>query len=70
LQRENIGLIALPLRGTGAPINKKTGIRRLVLIYLIIKTLKVKKPWLAKLKIFVTFKNIKILNFYNFFLFG
>ena len=54
------------LYGTETFINKKAKARRLVLIYLITKTLKVKKPWLAKLKIPIIFKNIKILNFYNF----
>ena len=51
----------------GAFINKKAEIKRPVLTYLITKTLKVKKPWPAKLKIPITLKNIKILNFYNFF---
>jgi len=44
LQQENIGPAALPLRGTGAPINKKAEAKRLVLTYLIIKTPKIKKP--------------------------
>ena len=55
------------LRGTGAFINKKAGIRRPVLTYLIIKIPGVKKPWPIGLKVFVTPKNIKILSFYNFF---
>ena len=67
MQRESIGFIALPLYEIGAFINKKAEARRLVLIYLIIKTLKVKKPWLARPKAPVISKNIKILSFYNFF---
>jgi len=67
LQQENISPIALPLRGIKAFINKKTETRRPVLIYLITKMLKVKKTRLIGLKASVTFKNIKILSFYNFF---
>ena len=67
LQQESIGPIALPLCGTGAFINKKAEIRRLILTYLITKIPGVKKLWLARPKISVTSKNIKILNFYNFF---
>jgi len=66
LQQENISLIALLLRGTGAFINKKAEAKRPVLIYLITKTLGVKKPRLIGPKAPVTLKNIKILSFYNF----
>ena len=64
LQQKSIGLAALLLRETEALINKKAETRRPVLI---IKTPKVKKPRLIGPKIPVTPKNIKILNFYNFF---
>jgi len=67
LQRESIGPIALLQYGIEAPINKKIGARRPVLIYLIIRMPKVKKPRPARPKTPVTPKNIKILSFYNFF---
>ena len=67
MQQKNIGPAALPLYKTETFINKKAKIKYLVLTYLITKIPKVKKPWPARPKIPITPKNIKILNFYNFF---
>ena len=66
MQQKNINPIVLPPRGTEALINKKIKAKRLILTYLITKTLGVKKPRPARPKAPVTPKNIKILNFYNF----